>query len=47
MMKKKAASRIRLPVLRVFDIQIAHLEVKISIEISSVGYMIEVSSHRR
>ena len=34
-------------VLRVFDIQIAHLEVKISLEISSVGYMIEASSHRR
>ena len=34
-------------VLRVFDVQIAHLEVKISLEISSVGYMIEVSSHRR
>ena len=34
-------------VLRVFDVQIAHLEVKISIGISSVEYMIEVSSHRR
>ena len=34
-------------VLRVFDVQIVHLEVKISLEISSVEYMIEVSSHRR
>ena len=32
-------------ILRVYDAQIAHLEVKISLEISSGGYMIEVSLH--
>ena len=41
MIKKKAASRIRLPILRVSEPQFAYLQPLLSQKLARVGYLID------